>query len=162
MATRTLLVFLAAFNQELPPQNVTSRKFVHSSQKTKRNCHSDTPETSACSSDKHPMKRHVILEHDNAYLHTTYLTSGKIEKYCWKALPHFPYTLDLTPSYCLLFGPLKVNLRASTREMQSLCTWLQNTEIDFRCSSILKPLQHCAEMAGSFWGSCGILIGPLH
>jgi hypothetical protein len=110
IATGALLVYLTAFELELPPQNVASRKLLHSSQKIKGNCHLDPPEIAVCTFDKHPMKRHVILEHDNACPHTTHLTSGKIEKHCWKALPHSPYTLDSTPSYCHLFGPVKVDM----------------------------------------------------
>jgi hypothetical protein len=45
--------------------------------------------------DKRPMKRHVILQQDNACPHTAHLTLEKSEKFSWEVFPHPPYSPDL-------------------------------------------------------------------
>jgi hypothetical protein len=60
------------------------------------------------------MKRHIIPQHDTAHPHTAHLKLEKTEKFGWKVLLYPPYSLNLAPSDCHLFGPLKITSGAST------------------------------------------------
>jgi hypothetical protein len=61
--------------------------------------------------EKRLKKKTVILQRDNARPHTARPTLQTIQKNCWELLTHPPYGLDLPPSDCHLFGPLKDHLR---------------------------------------------------
>ena len=45
--------------------------------------------------------------HDNARPHSAPLTQEKLSHMYWTALEHPPYSLDLSPCNCHMFGPLK-------------------------------------------------------
>jgi hypothetical protein len=60
---------------------------------------------------KCPGRRHgVILEHDNARLHTGNMTKVAIQELDWESLPHLPYSPSLAPSDYYLFRSLASNL----------------------------------------------------
>jgi hypothetical protein len=54
--------------------------------------------------EKHPMKRHISPQHNNAHPHNAHLTLDKTEKFGWELHPYPSYTLDLAPSDCHLCG----------------------------------------------------------
>jgi hypothetical protein len=56
--------------------------------------------------DKRPIKRRIILQHDNARPHTAHLTSEKTEKFGWEMLPNF-HSLGFSSADCHLFRPLR-------------------------------------------------------
>jgi hypothetical protein len=92
------------------------------------------------------MKRHIILQHNNACSHTAHPTLGKIEKCSLEVLPNPPYSLDFAPSDYYVFGPLKVNMGSQQYEnneaiQYTMRTWLENTETDFYHSGIFKLTQ---------------------
>ncbi len=62
---------------------------------------------------KRPGKVHkrILLQHDNARLHTAQCTLAHIREKKWELLPHPPYSPDLAPSDFFLFGPVKDALR---------------------------------------------------
>jgi hypothetical protein len=53
------------------------------------------------------VKRHIILQHNNASPLTAHLTLKKTETFGWKVLPHPPCSPDLVPSDYHLLTPLK-------------------------------------------------------
>jgi hypothetical protein len=56
---------------------------------------------------KRPGRRHgVILQHDNALLHTANMTKAAIQELDWGILPHLPCSQDFAPSDYHLFRSL--------------------------------------------------------
>ena len=53
----------------------------------------------------------VLLQHDNAGLHTSLKTRKVISSFGLTTISYPPYSPDLAPSDFHLFGPLKENLR---------------------------------------------------
>ena len=49
----------------------------------------------------------VLLQHDNAWLHTARSTVATMHDLSFECLPHPPYSPDLAPSDFHVFGPLK-------------------------------------------------------
>jgi len=75
----------------------------------------------------------MLIQHDNAHPHTSLRTQEAIAKFGWTVLPHPPYSLDLAPSDCHLFGPLKNALCGTRFEddksmIRALRTWLHEQE----------------------------------
>ncbi|GFO19061.1 histone-lysine N-methyltransferase SETMAR [Plakobranchus ocellatus] len=52
----------------------------------------------------------VVLQHDNATLHTAKRTKDWLERYRWDIIPHPAHSPDLALSDYHLFGPLKCHL----------------------------------------------------
>jgi histone-lysine N-methyltransferase SETMAR len=75
---------------------------------------------------KRPGRRHgVILQHDNARLHTANMTKAAIQELDWEVLPLLPYSSDLAPSDYHLFRSLSNNLRGfSFNNDGELHNWL--------------------------------------
>jgi histone-lysine N-methyltransferase SETMAR len=61
--------------------------------------------------EKRPMKKTVILQHDNGRPNTARLTLQTIQENGWQLLSHPPYSTDLAPSDYHFFGTLKDHLR---------------------------------------------------
>lgn len=87
---------------------------------------------------KRPGKLHLqpLLQQDNARPHTASLSTLTIKKYHWKLLPYPPYSSDLAPGDCHLFGELKKTLAGiyfeSLREMKrAVGTWVKTTPKKF-------------------------------
>jgi transposase len=79
----------------------------------------------------------------NARQHVAARTMDTIQKLKWNFLPHPPYSSDLAPSDCHLFGPLKKHLggkyfRNNERVMQDVQEWLHWQPKDFFLSDIRK------------------------
>ena len=53
----------------------------------------------------------ILLQHDNARLHTSLRTREKITCHWWTTLPHPPYSPDLALSDFHFFDPLKEGLK---------------------------------------------------
>jgi len=109
-------------------------------------------------SEKHPMMRTVILQHNNAWPHAAHLTLKKITKNDWEILLHPPYSPDLALPEYHLFGILKKKIteEVSTTRMtvyEAVWTWIQGGRMDFYCSWISKLMQHsqkCTDSSGDF------------
>ena len=63
------------------------------------------------SKHRRQLSKGIVLLHDNARLHTAVHTVETLQKLNFEVLAHSPYTHDLAPSDCHLFGPLKEALR---------------------------------------------------
>ncbi|GFO42285.1 histone-lysine N-methyltransferase SETMAR [Plakobranchus ocellatus] len=57
-----------------------------------------------------PLRRGVVLQHDNATPHSANLTQQWLQRYGWVILPHPAHSPDLAPPDFHLFGPLKRHL----------------------------------------------------
>jgi len=69
----------------------------------------------------------VLLQHDNAGLHTAHSTVATIQDLSFECLPHPLYSLDLAPNDFHVFGPLK--------EAMGGKSFRSNTEVQWRCKS---------------------------
>jgi hypothetical protein len=58
-------------------------------------------------SQSHKNSAEVLLQQDNARLHTCLKTQQAITKFGWSVLTHPPYSPDVTSSDIQLFGTLK-------------------------------------------------------
>jgi len=80
---------------------------------------------------------------DKARPHVAARTMDTIQKLKWNILPHPPYSPDLAPSDCHLFGPLKVHLggksfRYNDEVTQDVQEWPHWQPKDFVLSGIRK------------------------
>jgi hypothetical protein len=71
------------------------------------------------------------------------MSSELLRRYNWEVLDHPPYSPDLAPSDCHLFGPLKKHLggrRFATdgEVQQAVMSWLQALDTDFCYAGIDK------------------------
>ena len=53
----------------------------------------------------------VVLLHDNASSHITWITHVKQTKFKWEQLDHLPYSPDMLPCDFHVFGALKKHLK---------------------------------------------------
>jgi histone-lysine N-methyltransferase SETMAR len=74
--------------------------------------------------------RGVLLNHDNARLHTARATQERIGELQWELLEHAPYSLDLAPNDVHLFGLLKEILVADIL-LKMMPKWLRQQSKDF-------------------------------
>jgi transposase len=96
--------------------------------------------------EKCPMKKTVILQHDNAGHHTAGLTLQTIQKNGWELLSHPFYSPDLAPSDYHLFDPLKEHLRGhhcetDEADQEAVRSWLRGAGTDLYSRDIFKILQ---------------------
>jgi histone-lysine N-methyltransferase SETMAR len=82
----------------------------------------------------------VLLQHDNACLHTARVTAKKIMDLHLECIPHPAYSPDLTPSDYHVFGPLKEALsgkKFSTDDeiKEAVHRWLQSQRSFFLAES---------------------------
>jgi histone-lysine N-methyltransferase SETMAR len=73
----------------------------------------------------------VLLQHDNARLHTAHSIVATIQDLSFECLPHAPYSPDLTPSEFHFFGPLKEamggkSFRSDEEVQQAVRLWLRS------------------------------------
>ena len=73
----------------------------------------------------------ILLQHDNARLHTVLLTAATVQDLSSESLPYPPYSPDLAPSDFHVFQPLKETMRRtffrSDEEVQQVVhEWLNS------------------------------------
>jgi histone-lysine N-methyltransferase SETMAR len=78
----------------------------------------------------------VLLQHDNARLHTARATAKKITDLLLECIPHPAYSPDLAPSDYHVFGPLKEALggkKCSTDDdiKEAVHRWLRSQSDEF-------------------------------
>ena len=83
----------------------------------------------------------VLLQHENARLHTDHSTVATIQDLSFESLPHPPYPLDLAPSDFQVFGPLKEamgcqSFRSDEEVQQAVHEWLHSQPKAFFCRAI--------------------------
>ena len=87
--------------------------------------------------------RRVCLLHDNAWPHSTHVTTALLEKFKLDILDHPPYSLDFAPSDFHLFLRLKKHLAAKKFDdgdvvLEDVMTWFKWQTADFYDSGIQK------------------------
>jgi len=80
--------------------------------------------------------RDVLLLRDNARPHSAALTQEKLAQMYWTALEHPPYSPDLSPCDCHMFGHLKEALGGQRFDNDEqvenfVCKWLQTRPPSF-------------------------------
>ena len=78
----------------------------------------------------------VLFQHDNARPHTSIRTMEAITSFGWTVIPHPPYSPDLAPSDCHLFGPKKEGLRDNWyrndyKVKTAVLNWLRHQPAEF-------------------------------
>ncbi|GFO42107.1 histone-lysine N-methyltransferase SETMAR [Plakobranchus ocellatus] len=109
------------------------------------------------------LRRGVVLQYDNATLHSANLTQQWLRRYSWEILPHPAHSPDLAPSDFHLFGPLKRHLGGMAFETEDdliseLRNWFDNLDVDFfrvSINSLLSRWQKCIISTGITLRSSG-------
>ncbi|GFR61478.1 histone-lysine N-methyltransferase SETMAR [Elysia marginata] len=83
-----------------------------------------------------PLRRAVVLLHDNPTPHSANLTQQWLQRYGWEILPHPARSTDLAPSDFHLFGPLKLHLGGVAFETEGdlvseLKNWFAHLDLNF-------------------------------
>ena len=78
----------------------------------------------------------VLLQHDNAWLHTARSTVVTIQDLSFECLLHPPYSPDLAPNDFHVFGPLKETMggksfRSEEEVQQAVHEWLRSQQKHF-------------------------------
>ena len=100
--------------------------------------------------------RRVCLLHDNAWPHSTHVTTALLEKFKLDILDHPPYSLDFAPSDFHLFLRLKKhpagkNFDDDNEVQEDVMTWVKGQAAYFYDSGIQKlvpRLIKCLDNAG--------------
>ena len=97
----------------------------------------------------------VLLQHDNARLHTARSTVATIQDLSFECLPHPPYSPDHGPSDSHVFGPLKEamggkSFRSDEELQQAVHEWLHCQQKTFflEVSTHFRTLEH---LYGTQW-----------
>ena len=81
------------------------------------------------------LRRGVLLQQDNAPVHTSKVAMAAVKECGYEFLPHTPYSSDLAPSHYHLFGNLKKHLHGRRFEDDDLTgsmeKWVQGQDIGF-------------------------------
>jgi len=99
----------------------------------------------------------MCLLHNNAWPHSTHITTVLLEKFKWDILDHLPYRPDLTPSDFHLFLHLKKHLAGKKfdddDEVQEEVMTFKGQVADFCNLGIQKldpRLNKCLDNAGDY------------
>jgi histone-lysine N-methyltransferase SETMAR len=109
---------------------------------------------------KHPgqLARGVLLHHDNATPYTARATQERIQELQWEHLEHPPYSPDLAPSDCHLFGPPQNHLGGKhftdKREVKTeVRKWLRQQSKYFCAAGFDAPVKRwdkCISVGGGY------------
>jgi len=105
------------------------------------------------------LSRGVCLLHDNAWPHSTHVTTVLLEKIKWDILDHPLHSPDLAPREFNLFLHLKKHLAGKKFDdndevQEEVMTWLKGQAADFYDSGIQKlvpRLNKCLDNAGDYF-----------
>jgi hypothetical protein len=95
-----------------------------------------------------PGRRHgVILQHENAQLHSANMTKAAIQELDWEILPHPPYSPDLAPSDCHIFRSLSNDLcGVSFNNDAELQNWLDHFFTATPADFFKRGIENCPEV----------------
>jgi len=104
------------------------------------------------------LSKGVLLQHDNARLHTARSAVPTIQDLSFECLPHPPHSPDLAPRDFHVFGPIKEAMRGkcfrSDEDLQQVeHEWLHSQQKDFYSRGIHalpKPWNTCMERNGEY------------
>jgi len=99
----------------------------------------------------------VLLLHNNARPHSAALTQEKLAQLYWTALEHSPYSPDLSPCGCHMFGSLKEALGGQCfdddEQVENFVrNWLQTRPPFYNAGIKELPIhrQKCIEKGGNY------------
>ena len=92
------------------------------------------------------MSRGVCLLHDNAWPHSTHVTTVLLEKFKWDILDHPPYSPNLAPNKFRLFLHPKKHLAGKKSDnddevQEEVMTWFKGQAADFYDSGYRSRFQ---------------------
>jgi len=104
------------------------------------------------------LSRGVLLQHDNAWVHTAHSTVTTFQDLSFKCLPHLPCSPDLAPSDFHVFGPLTEvktgkSFRSDEEVQQAVHEWLRSQLKEFfyrGIHALLKRWNTCTEHNGDY------------
>ena len=103
------------------------------------------------------LSKGVLLQQDNARVHTCKVAMGAVERNGYELIPHPAHSPDLAPSDFFLFPNLKKDIRGlhfrSDEEVTAVEEWVNGKDPDF-FSSGLMALEHrwskCITLEGNY------------
>ena len=102
--------------------------------------------------------RGVLLQQDNAPVHSSKVAMATVRRCGFEILPHPPYSPDLVPSYYHLLGNLKKNLRGrrfhSDPELKAAVEgWFEEQNSEFYekgITALEKRWEKCIRIQGDY------------
>ena len=108
-----------------------------------------------CEKRRGKLSKGILLQQDNARVHTCKIAMDAVERNGYKLIPHLAYSPDLAPSDYFLFPNLKKDIRGhhfqSNEVVAAVEEWVRDKDPVF-FSSGLMALEHR-------WSKCIILEG---
>ena len=103
------------------------------------------------------LSKNVLLQHDNAKVHTCNVAMDAVERNVYELIPHTAYSPDLAPSDYFLFPNLKKNIRgchfwSDEEVVTAVEQWVNGNDPDF-FSSGLMALEHRWSKCITLWGN---------
>ena len=103
------------------------------------------------------LSKGVLLQQDNARVHTCKVSMDAVERNGYELIPHYAYLPDLAPSAFFLFPKLIKDIRGlhfrSDEEVTAVEEWVNGKDLDF-FSSELMALKHrwskCITLEGNY------------
>ena len=116
----------------------------------------DQLRTTICEKHRGKLSKGVLLQQDNAKVHTCKVAMAVVEENWYELIPHPAYSPDLAPSDFFLFLDLKKDIcgchfRSDEEVVVAVEEWFSGKDPDF-FSSGLMALEHC-------WSKCITLQG---
>ena len=113
--------------------------------------------TAICEKRRGKHSKGVLLQQDNARVHTCEVAMDAVELSGYELIPHPAYSPDLAPSDFFLFPNLKKDIRGLhfryDEEVTAVDEWVNGTDPDF-FSSGLMALEHrwskCITLEGNY------------
>ena len=116
----------------------------------------DQLRTTICEKRRGKLSKGVLLQQDNARVHTCKVAMDTVERNGYELIPHPAYSLDLAPSDFFLLPNLKKDIlgfhfRSDEEVVTAVEEWVNGKDPEF-FSSGLMALEHC-------WSKCITLEG---
>ena len=118
----------------------------------------DQLRTAICEKRRGKLSKGVLLQQDNARVHTCKVAMDAVERNGYELIPHPAYSPDLAPSDFFLFPNLKkdirgLHFRSDEEVVTALEEWFNGKDPDF-FSSGLMALEHrwskCITLEGNY------------
>ena len=127
----------------------------------------DQLRTAICEKCRGKLSKGVLLQQDNARVHTCKVAMDAVERNGYELIPHPAYSPDLAPSDFFLFPNLKkdirgLHFRSDEKVVTAVEEWVNGKDPDI-FSSGLMALEHrwskCITLEGNYIGKGWILTG---
>ena len=116
----------------------------------------DQLRTAICEKRRGKLSKGVLLQQNNARVHTCKAAIDAVERNGYELIPHPAYLPDLAPSDLFLFSSLKkdihgLHFRSDEEIVTAVEEWVNGKDPDFVSSGLMAP-EHC-------WSKCITLVG---